>query len=599
MPTMKGVRVMNKILSTFKSTKELFLLAYKLSPQNICYTVLSSVINAAKGGATLLLPAVLLNTIQNAKNFWYVVAVILAYVVIVTVADMSYKSFQLQLTALGYGLSNKAALSVGKKGMRLDFKNWEDPALLNKSREVVMSTWMFMGISDVLCDNLLNAVISIAVISYIVLQANIWVWLAVIVLVAVGAWVNRSLAKKMHSFEERRSAIDTKIEYNKEIISDIKYGKEIRLFNASEFFCKKYKEAIDQGLELERQKQGVAVKYGIASQFLYLAESVVVYYFAILKFAKGLLSIGYFLTFFNAVREFTRSLGNLFQVWLDLAEIDDYYREYKAFMENDDSMHKGTRHIEKNDSWELEFKNVYFRYPNTDADVLENVNMTISKGDKVAFVGENGSGKTTLIKLLLRLYDPTQGEILLNGINIKEYVYEEYLNSFAPIFQDYQLHAYSIRENIAFDKTGCDDKIKALLEENELGDVISQLPNGLDTYVTELLDEDGRNFSGGEKQKIAMARAQFKGADNYVLDEPTSAMDPISEVNFYNRVNEMTENNTTVFVSHRMASTKFADRIFVLQNGKLEEQGSFAELMEKNGLYAEMFGLQAGMYKES
>lgn len=222
----------------------------------------------------------------------------------------------------------------------------------------------------------------------------------------------------------------------------------------------------------------------------------------------------------------------------------------------------------------------------------------INSGEKIAFAGENGSGKTTLVKLLLRLYDVSLGEILLNGINIKEFQYEEYLRLFAPVFQDYQLHAYSLRENIAFLDQDRDERIWELLAENQMDGVIRDCPKGLDTYVTKLLDEEGRDFSGGEKQKLAMVRAQYKDADIFVLDEPTSAIDPIAEMEFFERVNDMTKNNTVVYVSHRMASTKFADQIFVLKDGELIEHGNYHALMEQNGVYAEMFKLQSSYYNE-
>lgn len=281
---------------------------------------------------------------------------------------------------------------------------------------------------------------------------------------------------------------------------------------------------------------------------------------------------------------------------MDLAEINDYYENYSTYMQLSEEMRKSKNLLQDKKKWEFRFKNVSFCYPNSDVVVLKNLNFSIHSGEKIALVGENGSGKTTLIKLLLRLYDVTEGEILLNGVNIKEYEYESYIKIFSPIFQDFQLHAYSIKENISFLDKENEEKIWSLLKENELETIIRGCPKQLDTYVSKLLEEDGREFSGGEKQKLAMVRAQYKEGKIFVLDEPTSAIDPIAEVKFFQRVNQMIKSQTAVFVSHRMASTKFANKIIVLQNGVVEEIGTYEELIKTNGIYAQMFHLQSIYY---
>jgi len=247
----------------------------------------------------------------------------------------------------------------------------------------------------------------------------------------------------------------------------------------------------------------------------------------------------------------------------------------------------------------IEFVDVSFRYPGSDAHVLRHINLRFSAGTRLALVGENGSGKTTLVKLLLRLYDPTEGEILLDGIDIRTYEYDAYLRLFSTVFQDFQLHAYSIRENLAFLQEDCDAQLWQALESNDIAGAIRKLPLGLDTYLTTELDEDGSDLSGGEKQKLAMARACYKNAGFFVLDEPTAAIDPLAELRFFQRIHETMRDKAILFVSHRMASTKFADEIIVLQHGEIVERGDYARLIEAGGVYATSFLMQASLYQET
>ena len=582
--------------SDFKNIVKILKQAYKLSPENMRCTILATFISSAKNIITILMPLLLLTVIENAKHFLEIIGIVFLYAFIITIANMTEKYFSLKLTALGYGASNRATFHIGKKGMRLDYKHWESAESLEQNYKAVTSGWIFMGISDVIFENLLKAVLSIIVVSYIVIKVNFFVWLVIFLLVGLEIFINRKYSLAIHDVDMEIAKENKKLSYDKKVLSDLQYGKEIRLYHSSNFLCDKFQKESQTVLKLEKKKQWLHMKNSFLTTILFFAETVLIYFFAIKQYASGILSIGYFLTFLNAIREFSSSLVALLQVNVDLAEINDYYENYDAYMQLSEEMRKSQNVLKDEKEWELRFKNVSFCYPNSDVVVLKNLNFSIHSGEKIALVGENGSGKTTLIKLLLRLYDVTEGEILLNGVNIKEYEYESYIKIFSPIFQDFQLHAYSIKENISFLDKENEEKIWSLLKENELETIIRDCPKQLDTYVSKLLEEDGREFSGGEKQKLAMVRAQYKEGKIFVLDEPTSAIDPIAEVKFFQRVNQMIKSQTAVFVSHRMASTKFANKIIVLQNGVVEEIGTYEELIKANGIYAQMFHLQSIYY---
>ncbi|MDE6674910.1 MAG: ATP-binding cassette domain-containing protein, partial [Acetatifactor sp.] len=244
----------------------------------------------------------------------------------------------------------------------------------------------------------------------------------------------------------------------------------------------------------------------------------------------------------------------------------------------------------------VEFKDVWFRYPGAEKYSLEAVNVTLNKGEIMTIVGENGSGKTTFVKLLLGLYRPTRGEILLNGVNIDRYSDEEYRKIFAPVFQDYRLFAYTIRENLVFDGEYHKAEAEALLAELGLDKKIGSLPDGVEQYVGKGYEKSGVDFSGGESQKLAIARALLKGSVCVVLDEPTAALDPIAEMELYRQINGLAGEKSCVFITHRLAGVRFSSRILYFENGRIAEQGSCQMLLEKEGKFYEFYQLQAQMY---
>ena len=245
----------------------------------------------------------------------------------------------------------------------------------------------------------------------------------------------------------------------------------------------------------------------------------------------------------------------------------------------------------------IEFRNVSFRYPGTKELVLDHVSLKIEPSEKIAVVGKNGSGKTTLVKLLCRLYEPEEGEILWNGKNIREYDLREWQKIFAIVFQDYSLLSLTLGQNVAASVQYEAERAKEVLQLAGFGERLNKLKKGLETVVYPEYEQDGVSFSGGEEQKIAIARAIYKGGQICILDEPTAALDPVSESRVYESFDEIVKGKTAVYISHRLSSCKFSDRIFVLDNGKIAESGTHEVLLSKNGLYAQLWQAQAQYYK--
>ncbi len=328
---------------------------------------------------------------------------------------------------------------------------------------------------------------------------------------------------------------------------------------------------------------------------------IVVFLFTASKAWIGVIGIGNFILYQGTIEKFVKSVAGLASDIGQLRYNNNALQNTFDYLDMPNTMYKGTLAVEKRDDidYEIEFRDVSFQYPRSDEWVLRHVNMKFKIGDKLAIVGENGSGKTTFIKLLCRLYDPTEGKILLNGIDITRYRYDEYMKLFSVAFQDYSLFAFSVAENVAASDAFDERRVLDCLERVGLGGKIAGLEKGIRTNIGRDYENDGVDFSGGEQQKIALARALYKDAPFMILDEPTAALDPIAEAEIYARFNDIASDKTSVFISHRLSSCKFCDEIAVFHKGQLVQLGSHEQLIaDENGKYYELWNAQAQYYTE-
>ena len=313
----------------------------------------------------------------------------------------------------------------------------------------------------------------------------------------------------------------------------------------------------------------------------------------------GVFGIGSFILYRGTVERFINAVSTLGARLGELRNNNDFLQKIFDYVDLPNAMYQGTLSVEKrNDNrFEIEFRNVSFKYPGSESYALKNVNFKFRIGERLAFVGMNGSGKTTFIKLLCRLYDPTEGEILLNGIDITRYEYHEYLDLFSVVFQDFATFAYTIADNVSGEKHPNREKIMESLTRAGLGEKISRLPKGIDTYIYRWFSNDGVDLSRGELQKVALARALYKGAPFFILDEPTAALDPIAEAEVYSRFGDVVGDKTAIFISHRLSSCRFCDKIAVFHEGELIQYGSHDELVAAtDGKYHELWHAQAQYY---
>lgn len=324
-----------------------------------------------------------------------------------------------------------------------------------------------------------------------------------------------------------------------------------------------------------------------------------VYVFVCLKAWAGAFGIGSITQYVGAVTALAKNLASLVESVGLLNSNVPFLKDYYEFLDIPNKMYQGSLTTEKraDRQYDVEFRDVSFKYPDTDIWALRHVNMKFKVGSRLAVVGENGSGKSTFIKLLCRLYDPTEGEILLNGIDIRKYKYEDYINIFSVVFQDFKLISQPLGCNVAGSINYDRERATKALTDAGFGERLESLPKGLDTMLYRNIDKDGIEISGGEAQKIAIARALYKDAPFIVLDEPTAALDPIAEAEIYAKFNAISGDRTAIYISHRLSSCKFCDEIAVFDHGAVIQKGRHEELLaNQDGKYAQLWNAQAQYY---
>lgn len=304
--------------------------------------------------------------------------------------------------------------------------------------------------------------------------------------------------------------------------------------------------------------------------------------------------------YFNAVNQFSNSISAVLKGYLSLSKMSLYVGDLEKLsaLPTMNGVQTNPLPLPK-PPFTFQFQDVSFRYPGHEDYALRHVNLLLRPEERLALVGANGAGKSTLVKLLLRLYRPTEGRIYLNGVDIQSFDYGAYSQLFSVVFQDYKLFAFSIEENIRFEEEGGEERVWESLEKSGMKEKVESLPEKEKTRLYRAYDEEGIELSGGESQKVGIARALYKDGEVVILDEPTASLDPLSEYEIYRRMDSLVEKKTSIYITHRLSSTRFSDRIVVLEKGRIEEEGSHEELLRRGGLYSRMFHLQADAYSQS
>ena len=421
-----------------------------------------------------------------------------------------------------------------------------------------------------------------------------------VVLFVVSFWINFRISKKIGQRKVLMSKQNEKGNaegmYLGSVIGKESFAKDIRLFGIQEYLAEKSRRGgmigrvfTEYGIFIGKNNAKFSFMVQLLAGYIYIYVSVMA--------MSGSVSTGEVLMYAGAIITMMTGVQKAISIYNQIVYCNEYISTYEEFINRPNMHYDGTLPIEKRDDnrYELSFHKVSFKYPGSDNYILKDINLKFEIGEKLALVGLNGAGKTTLVKLLLRLYEPTEGEIKLNGINIEKYDYDEYVQIFSVVFQDFRLFDFPLDENIAVSENVDTDKVKKVIELVGLTELVNNMP---DKEGTLLYHEngDGVSLSGGEAQKVAIARALYKDAPFVILDEPTAALDPVAEAEIYERFDTLVGGKTTIYISHRMSSCKFCDRIIVISDGTIKEEGTHSSLIQKAGLYAEMYNTQAEYY---
>ncbi len=381
--------------------------------------------------------------------------------------------------------------------------------------------------------------------------------------------------------------------------AEYRRGKDIRTFGLQNRLLGHFKAAGSRMTALQEETKARCRSLSVRSVFWARLFHLSVYLFVGLKAVCSAFDVGNLLKYVQSVSQFGDGVSGLVQTVREMAQNVQYMEDYFSYQDMPNRTEGAalpvTEQIREN--YVFEFKHVTFTYPGADAPSLQDVSCRFGKGEKIAAVGRNGSGKSTFIKLLCRLYDPQEGEILLNGTDIRQYRYDEYLALFSAVFQDYRIFAFELGENVAAESDYPEQKAVQALENAGFGKRLSTLKDGLHTQLFKNFSDDGVELSGGESQKVAIARCLYKDAPFAVMDEPTAALDPVAEADIYQRMNRFIENKGAIYISHRLSSCRFCDRIFVFEGGRLREQGTHEGLLLADGLYRRLWNAQAQYYR--
>ncbi len=427
---------------------------------------------------------------------------------------------------------------------------------------------------------------------------SLWYVLLFAVLATAASIIENRAARAAMALSMEVVSASRRWTYCAGLFESPEFAKEIRLNGIGSWLLRKEQAAAAQANGCIKRQNDCYIASGVKRSALTFVQQCAAYALLIARVLSGGMGVGSFTMCVSAVASFGDALRGILDSALEIRAYDLYYAQLDRYLNAPDTLRQGRALSVPGEFRQIELRDVGFRYPGSDRWALRHVSFTIRAGERLSLVGENGSGKTTLIKLLCRLYEATEGAILLDGTDIRDLDYDSWLGMFSAVFQDCRFMDATLRENLTFNRAGAEAGLARVLKRLGLDGLVNALPGGADTALGRRFDERGFEPSGGETQRLALARALLRNAPILLLDEPTAALDPRAEHAMLRDFDELAQGRTAVYISHRLSSVRFCDRIAVLAGGQLVEMGSHEELMAKRGVYAELYSLQAGAYAE-
>lgn len=447
------------------------------------------------------------------------------------------------------------------------------------------------------CNQFCVAVVGVAASSVLLYKINVFIILLIIAACIAQFFILRYLSLKQYENLGKISKFSNRFNYFYKVSKDTGASKDVCIYNLSDYFIKGLAESLSGIEKIYAKYTHQAAAFDGITALLNLCREAVAYFYLVYLVTAGRLTVSDFIFYFGIITGFSNWVLGLVSSYNRIRRSCDECKAYRAYIESEDTADKGEK-LKNNRVESIEFKNVSYKYPSADEPTLKNINLKFKNGENIAVVGENGAGKTTLIKILCGLYTATDGELLLNGKDTKTISKSSYFDLFSPIFQDYRFLPMTVAQNVTASMNFDRDKLWSAFEQAGIAEKINSLPEKENTLTDREVYKSAVDFSGGEKQKLLLSKAIYKNAPVLILDEPTAALDPIAENELYLKYNELTKGKLSFFISHRLSSTRFCDRILFISDGRVIEEGTHEELMALKGSYYKMYQLQSYYYKE-
>ncbi len=591
--------------SMWQNTGYMVKLAWENQKPAIFVNLAIALLAVAQSLVELYLPPVILEQVEHAASLKTLATTILMFTAGLAVISGVHHYFSMVVDNANYGMRKQVLQLVQKKMLSMSFPLTENPRILalqakayeycDSRNRMPQALWLALG-------RLTQHVLAFLI--YLFLLTNLHPVLVIVVIITtvISYAVTNHLNKWEYQHVQEENALEKQVAYLKWNAADRKIGKDVRVFGMGPWLKAVYASSLRLYDAFIARRERTYLIGNVVDLLLTLARNGIAYWYLISMTLREGLPASQFLLYFTAISGFATWVAGILE---DLSTVQKFSLEVdniRALLEWPEPFlfEEGKPlPVQKDGKYTLELKNVTFRYPAAEKDTLTRVNLTIPAGEKLAIVGLNGAGKTTLVKLLCGFYDPTEGAVLLNGQDIRQFNRRDYYEHFSAVFQQYSLLDVTVAENVA-QSTGSIDLslVKSCVEKAGLTDKIQSLPNGFDTVLGRNIYDEGVELSGGETQRLMLARALYKNAPIIVLDEPTAALDPIAEHDMYLKYDQMTVGRSAVYISHRLASTRFCDRIIFLKDGVIAEEGTHESLLADDGGYAELFAIQSKYYQE-
>lgn len=613
------MRKIKEALQFHKQGISLLKVAHEMVPLIIPVGLLMTVFGVAVNFAEIILSAHLIDALvagafkQAGEWALYLIAVSLTVGILMQLLLRKYQLLTMEC-------SGRFTMKLREKALSLDYETMENPGVVDKILFLERTESMYGGMGQLanhyikaiggaltmgtsvtmvaaLCFKKSSAIGILGTFAHPLVSLFLFIMIFSLTSILTGAVAKKYLKKNEEIFSNHTSMENRLFYLLNGVFLNHKVAKVIRIFHMEDMLFENGKKEMKTEDAFFKKWGDVEDGQAVSAAAVNSIFSISTYLLTAVKFLAGAITVGGFTQYVGAMNRFGAGFKNYSDSMAKVKKICSYMKQFMEFMAMEGEHEKGSIPVEKrlDGEYELAFEDVSFHYPGSEDMILKHVNCRLNMKDKMAVVGRNGAGKTTFIKLLCRLYEPTEGRITLNGVDIRKYNIEEYRDLLGVVFQDFNLFAFPVKDNIAAGYEYDEEKMKKCIRQAGAEEAIGKMPKGADTLLYKELG-DGVELSGGEAQKIALARALYKDAPLVILDEPTAALDPLGEAQVYAGFDEMVKDKTSIYISHRMSSCRFCNDIIVFDEGKIVERGSHEALLEKEGQYYKLWNAQAQYY---